>query len=312
MLNRLRRILTPWLDSVIVFLMAATAGYSVFWLVFKAVDIGWVSPNDSIPDGIDHGMVAFFAASTLTLALLNLALKHPPSYPLIVAGGMTMAFYLLLLLLLGMMYGTLLFNGAIAILSGLNILLIRCLLVRTTGDGSSSGRWARVALVAGSGLLLLYVSVPWSTGWLLLKTAAAKERAATATFGATYIAAKNILQTCAAFHHHIGGLVELTVSPHRGTLTDKPNYAIGSYSFNYIGQQSRGRVGISITQSKIAAPSPNESPTSADPTSTFTHGLISVFREGDDNSVQIRCDMYPKSRNSTSELTTIPGESEVL
>ncbi|MBE9140428.1 hypothetical protein IQ254_25045 [Nodosilinea sp. LEGE 07088] len=299
MLNQLQRTVNPWLGSVALFLMTATAGYGAFSLASATVNIGWIGPNDSIPNGLDQGMVAFFAASTLALALLNLALKRPPDYPLIVAGAMTMTFYLLVLLLLGMMQGAMwsgssrgsnrLLDGAIAIFAGLNILLIRYRLVGTTGNGRD--RWARVALVTGSGLLLLYLLVPWSTGWLLLKTTAAREQAAVATFGATYIAAQNTLQTCPAFHHHIGGLVELTVSPYWGTLSDKPNYAIGSYSFNYSGQQNRGRVGITVTQSKVAAPSPNQSPTPADPASAFTYGPISVFRDGDQNSVQIRCDM---------------------
>lgn len=292
MLNRLQRILTPWLVSVALFLIAATAGYKAYWVASATATTGWIGPNDPIPDGIGEGMVAFFAASTLALALLNLALKRPPGYSLIVAGWMTMAFYLLVLLMLGMMWGTILFNGAIAIVSGLNILLIRCLLGRTTGDGLgvSSWRWASVALVAGSGLLLLYLSVPWSTRWLLLKTDAARDKAAVATFGATYIAAKNTLQTCPAFHHLIGGLVELTVSPYRGNLTDKPYYAIGFYSFNYSGQQNRGRIGITVTQSKVAAPNLNESPTSEDPAPTFTYDLISILREGDSDSIQISCD----------------------
>lgn len=307
MLNRLRRILSPWLGSVALFLITAPAGYSAFWLAFATVNIGWVDPDAPMPNDINQGMVAFFAASTLALALLNLALKRPPDYPLIVAGGMTMTFYLLSLLPLGMMQGAMwsgnsnggdcLLNGAIAVFCGLNILLIRYLLVGTTSNGRY--RWARIALVAGAGLLLLYLLVPWSTGWLLLKTDDARDQAAVATFGATYIAAKNTLQTCPALHHHTGGLVELTVSPYQGSLIDELNYAIGDYLFNYSGQQSRGRVGISVTQSKVTAPHPKEFPTSAASASTLTYGPISIFREGDKNSVQIRCDTETESRNPT-------------
>ncbi|HSM80764.1 MAG TPA: hypothetical protein VLS96_03710 [Nodosilinea sp.] len=297
MLNRLQRRLTPWLSSVALFLTAATAGYGAFTVAFETATIGWFGPGEPVPDGIGQGVVAFFAASTLALALLNLALKRPPAYPLIVAGGMTMTFYLWSLLLRGMMQGTILFNGAAAIFSGLNILLIRGLRVGTTGDDPPSGHWVRV----GSGLLLLYLLVPWSATKLSLKTDAAREQAAVATFGTTYIAAKRTLQTCPAFHHHIGGLGELTVSPRRGAVTDKPNYAIGSYLFHYSGQQSQGSVSISVTQSKVAAPSPHESPPSVDGAPIFTSDLISVVREGDSDSTQIRCDTEPASRNPASD-----------
>ncbi|PSN13779.1 hypothetical protein C7293_14475 [filamentous cyanobacterium CCT1] len=168
MLNRLQRILKPWLGSAALFLISATAGYSAFWLASVTVSISGAEPNAAISDDISQGMVAFFVAVTLALALLNLALKCPPDYPLIAAGGMTMTFYLLVLLLLGMMQGAMwsgnssgsdrLLNVAIAIFSGLNILLIRYLMVGTIGDGRYG--WARIALVVGAGLLLVYLLVP--------------------------------------------------------------------------------------------------------------------------------------------------------
>ncbi len=306
MLNRLQRILAPWLGSAALFLIAATTGYGAFSLAFVTVNLGWVGPNTPVPDDISRSMVVFFWASTLALALLNLALKRVPLLPLIVAGGMALTFYLLVLLLLGMMQGALwsgpssggdrLLNGAIAIFAGLNILLIRYLLVGTTSDGIYGQ--ARVALAAGSGLLLLYLLVPWSTGWRLLQTDAARDQAAVATFGATYIAAKTTLQTCPAFQQSIGGLVELTVSPHRGTLTDRPNYAIGSYSFSYRGQRSRGRVGISITQTKATGPSPNGSSNSADSGPSSTDGPISVIPVDGQAPIQIRCDTENKGRKT--------------
>ncbi|WP_008318285.1 hypothetical protein [Leptolyngbya sp. PCC 6406] len=318
MLNRLQRILNPWrwLGSAALFLIAALAGYSAFAVALETVAMGWFGPDDPIPGGFGHGLVAFFAASTLVLALLNLTLKRSPTQPLMVASSMTITFSLLAMVLLGSMQGVLwsggsshndnLLKGTIVLFVGFNLLLIRWLPTRATHDwlgfppSNVIKRRVGVVQVVVSGLLLLYLLMPWSTGLLLLKSDAERDRAAVATFGATFTAAKNALKTCPAFYHHVGALVELRVSPIRGSLTDRPNYAIGSYWFNYSGQENRGQVGILVTQSKASGPRLNELPTPADPAPRFTYGPISVFREGDSDSIQIHCDTEPEARNATS------------